>query len=253
MSIRHLIAVATLVAAIPAFTAAQKPAAKAGAQKPVASPADGVLASIDAKFDAYDRLQKQVWGFAEVGFQETASSAALRAALEQAGFTVKAGVADEPTAFLASYGSGKPIIGFMAEFDALPSLSQAAVPERKPLVAGGAGHGCGHNLLGVGAVAAGIAMKEWLASTGRPGTVRVYGTPAEEGGGGKVYQVRAGLFSDTDVVLDWHPDDGNSARPRTMLANISAKFRFKGVAATPRPIPSAAGRRWTRWRRWTAW
>jgi len=201
------------------------------AQAPRTPSADVVLGGIEARFEAYDRLQKQIWGFAEVGFQETKSSAALRAVLEGAGFTVKAGIADEPTAFLATYGSGRPVVGLMAEFDALPSLSQAAEPERKPLVVNGPGHGCGHNLLGVGAVAAGIAIKDWLAATGRPGTIRVYGTPAEEGGGGKVYQVRAGLFSDADVVLDWHPGDRNSARPRTMLANISAKFRFRGTSS----------------------
>jgi aminobenzoyl-glutamate utilization protein B len=198
---------------------------------------DRMIAAIDARFEAYDRLQKRIWGFAEVGFQEKESSAALRAALAEAGFDIREGIADEPTAFLASFGSGKPVVAVLAEYDALPGLSQAAVPERKPLVEGGAGHGCGHQLLGVGAVAAGIAVKDWLVATGRPGTIRVYGTPAEEGGGGKVYQARDGFYADVDIVLHWHPGDRNTARAYTTLANISAKFRFHGVSSHAAAAP----------------
>jgi aminobenzoyl-glutamate utilization protein B len=191
-----------------------------------------LIDAVDKRFDTYDALQKQIWALAEVGYQEEKSSRLLQSYLAANGFDVRAGVADEPTSFVASYGSGKPVIAFLAEFDALPGLSQQAVPEKKPVLAGAPGHGCGHNLLGVGAVAAAVAVKDWLASEKRTGTVRVHGTPAEEGGAGKVYQVRAGLFDAVDVVIDWHPGDRNEARARSSLANISAKFRFHGISTS---------------------
>src|SRR5690606_1582141 len=137
----------------------------------------------------------------------------------------------------ASYGRGEPVIGILAEFDALPGLSQDTVPERKPLAQLGPGHACGHHLFGTASVAAAIAVKDWLARTGRPGTVRVYGTPAEEGGGGKVYMVRAGLFADVDAVLHWHPGAANDASPSTNRANMSGKFRFHGVSAHASAAP----------------
>ena len=136
-----------------------------------------------------------------------------------------------PTAFVASYGSGGPIIGILAEYDALPGISQDAVPERAPIIEGGAGHACGHHLFGAGSVAAAIAVKEWLDESGHAGTIRLYGTPAEEGGAGKVYMVRDGLFDDVDVALHWHPSSQNSARAGRSLANKSAKFRFSGYSA----------------------
>jgi aminobenzoyl-glutamate utilization protein B len=174
-------------------------------------------------------VAKQIWRFAEVGYQEAKSSALLQEELRQAGFRVEAGVAEMPTAFVATVGAGTPVVAILAEFDALPGLSQDAVPERKPLVAEGAGHACGHHLFGTASTAAAIAVKQWLA--GRRGTLRVYGTPAEEGGAGKVYMVRAALFRDVDVVLQWHPGDANDASPASTLANKSAKFRFRGVSA----------------------
>jgi aminobenzoyl-glutamate utilization protein B len=179
----------------------------------------------------YDGLQKQIWGFAEVGYVEEKSSALLQSQLTAAGFSVQKGVADEPTAFVASYGTGKPVIAILAEFDALPGMSQEAIPERKPIVANAPGHACGHQLFGVGSVAAGIAVKEWLAAGNHPGTIRVYGTPAEEGGSGKVYMVRAGLFDDVDVVIHWHPLDRNQVPLESSFATTSAKFRFHGLAA----------------------
>jgi aminobenzoyl-glutamate utilization protein B len=197
---------------------------------------DAIVQSIESKRSAYADVAKQIWTFAEVGYQEQKSSALLQAQLKAAGFDVKAGVAEIPTAFTAAYGSGKPVIGIVGEFDALPGLSQDASPARKPLVTDGAGHGCGHNLLGTGALAAAIAVKEWLAS-GHPGTVRYYGTPAEEGGSGKVYMVRAGLFSDVDAVVAWHPGDRNEASPASSLANITGKFRFRGVSAHAAAAP----------------
>ena len=190
-----------------------------------------ITASIDAKFDTYRNVANQIWEFAEVGYQETRSSALLQSELTRAGFKVQAGVAGMPTAFVAEYGSGKPVIGILAEFDALPGLAQTATPERSPIAGKIAGHACGHHLFGTASVAAGIAVKEWLQHTGRSGTIRVYGTPAEEGGGGKIYLVRAGLFKDADVVLDWHPGSVNDASPGSSLANKSGKFRFRGVSA----------------------
>jgi aminobenzoyl-glutamate utilization protein B len=198
-------------------------------QSPAAASAD-LLQRIDARRDAYADVAKQIWAFAEVGFQETKSSALLQQQLRAAGFSVRAGVADMPTAFVASYGSGKPVIAIIGEFDALPGLSQEPAPRRSAIVSEGAGHGCGHNLLGTAALAAAAGIKDWL-SAGHAGTVRYYGTPAEEGGSGKVYMVRAGLFNDVDAVVTWHPGDSNDASPASTLANITAKFRFHGVAA----------------------
>ena len=136
-----------------------------------------------------------------------------------------------PTAFVASAGHGRPVIAFLAEYDALPGLSQQAVPGRRPVVVGDPGHACGHHLFGTASVAAAVAVREWLAASKTAGTVRVYGTPAEEGGAGKVYMVREKLFDDVDVAFHWHPSDRNDASPATSLANRSAKFRFHGVSS----------------------
>jgi aminobenzoyl-glutamate utilization protein B len=190
-----------------------------------------MLRSLEAKAPTYAGVAKQIWGFAEVGYQETKSSALLQEQLRAAGFNVEAGVADIPTAFVATWGSGQPVIGILGEFDALPGLSQDAVPSPKPLIAGGPGHGCGHHLFGTASVAAAVAVKEWLIATGRGGTIRFFGTPAEEGGGAKVYMIRAGLFRDVDAVISWHPGDANQVAKATTLANFSAKFRFRGVSA----------------------
>jgi aminobenzoyl-glutamate utilization protein B len=211
----------------------------AGIAAPLAAQRDAtaVLASLDAKAPAYAGIAQQIWGFAEVGYQEVKSSALLQGQLRAAGFTVQAGVAEIPTAFVATWGSGKPVIAIMGEFDALPGLSQEAVPTPKPLVAGGAGHGCGHHLFGTAATAAAIAVKDWLAATGGKGTIQFLGTPAEEGGGGKVYMIRAGLFRDVDAAVTWHPGDLNQVSRSTSLANISAKFRFRGLSAHAAAAP----------------
>jgi aminobenzoyl-glutamate utilization protein B len=193
--------------------------------------------AIESRRADYTDVAMQIWKFAELGYLETKSSTLLQQKLTAAGFTVKAGVADIPTAFVASYGSGKPVIAFIGEFDALPGLSQAPVPERKPIQDGAAGHGCGHNLLGTGSMAAAIAVKDWLAASGHAGTVRFYGTPAEEGGGAKGYMVRAGLFDDVDAAVSWHPGQANDASPSSNLAVVSAKFRFHGIAAHAAAAP----------------
>ncbi len=186
---------------------------------------------VDLHGPEYVQTSKTIWGYAELGYHEEKSSALLQSELKQAGFSVQSGVAEEPTAFIASYGQGKPVIAILGEFDALPGLSQAAVPDRSPLEAAMPGHGCGHNLLGSGAALAAVALKEYMEKNRVDGTLRFYGTPAEEGGSGKVYMVRAGLFRDVDVVLHWHPGDRNEVNNGGMLAVTDAKFLFHGVAA----------------------
>ena len=190
-----------------------------------------LIAALDAKSTHYGDLSRKIWEYSEVGYKETKSAAAHVAELKAAGFEVQEGVAGIPTAFVASWGSGKPIIGIMAEYDALPGLSQFDTPEKKARVDGDPGHGCGHNLLGAASVAAAITAKEELAARKLPGTIRLYGTPAEEGGGAKIYIGRAGLIKDLDVMLSWHPGDRNQADAGSSLANIAAKFRFRGLAA----------------------
>lgn len=197
----------------------------------LAQPEVKVLRNIDAHVADYEAAAMKIWNFAELGYQEYKSTALLQEMLKKAGFTVAPGVAGMPTSFIAEYGSGKPIIGILGEFDALPGLSQAALPEEKVLIDGAPGHACGHHLFGVGSAAAAIAVADWLKQNHRQGTIRYYGTPAEEGGGGKTYMVKAGLFNDVDAVLHWHPSNGNSADAISSLANISAKFRFHGVGS----------------------
>jgi len=190
-----------------------------------------VIKSIDSGYSSYAAIANNIWQFAEVGFQETKSSALLQETLVQAGFKIEKGVAGMPTAFVASYGSGKPVIGILGEFDALPGVSQDAVPELKKVEGRSAGHACGHHLFGTASAAAAIAVKDWLIANRKAGTIRFYGTPAEEGGSGKVYMVREGLFNDVDVVFHWHPGAQNNASAGSSLANKNGKFRFTGIAA----------------------
>ena len=154
----------------------------------------------------------------------------LQSTLEEAGFTIEKGVAGIPTAFVATYGSGSPVIGIMGEYDALPGISQSAVPYKTPSETS-SGHACGHHLFGTASSAAAIAVKEHLAEKGKGGTIVFFGCPAEEGGSGKVYMTRAGLFDAVDVMLHWHPSSINAANPANALANKSAKFRFYGTSA----------------------
>ena len=198
---------------------------------------ESVAAHVEANAASYGTVAQRIWDLAEVGYQETESSGLLQAQLTNAGFDVEAGVAGMPTAFVASFGEGSPVIGILAEFDALPGITQGRSAERQMLPSMAAGHACGHHLFGAGSVAAALAVKEWLAASGTPGTIRVYGTPAEEGGAGKVYMVRGGLFGDVDAVLHWHPSGVNSANPSASLANKSAKFRFRGVSAHAASAP----------------
>ena len=190
-----------------------------------------VLKLVNQNAAHWQQVSKQIWDYAELGYHETKSSALLQEQLKAAGFRIQAGVADEPTAFIASFGDGKPVVAILGEFDALPGLSQQAVPTRDPVNAGAPGHGCGHNLLGAGAALAAVALKQYMEANHVAGTLRYYGTPAEEGGSGKVYMVREGAFKDADVVLHWHPGDDNSVANGGQLAMVSAKFNFHGVAA----------------------
>lgn len=190
-----------------------------------------VMKLVDDSSANWKQVSRQIWGFAELGYHEEKSSRLLQSQLKAAGFDVESGVADEPTGFIASYGQGKPVIAILGEFDALPGLSQQAVPERDPVTAGAPGHGCGHNLLGAGAALAAVAVKQYMQANHIRGTLRYYGTPAEESGDGKVYMVRAGVFKDVDVVLHWHPGDSNVVADGGELAITTARFTFHGIAA----------------------
>jgi aminobenzoyl-glutamate utilization protein B len=201
------------------------------------APHQQLLELVDQHAAHFSTTSKTIWDYAELGYQEEKSSTLLQRELQSAGFRVQSGVAGEPTAFVASFGQGQPVIGIMGEFDALPGLSQAATPNRSPVVADGPGHACGHNLLGSGAALAAVALREYMERNHVAGTLRYYGTPAEEGGDGKVYMIRAGLFRDVDVVLHWHPGDENYVFNGGMLAINSARFLFHGVAAHAAAAP----------------
>jgi aminobenzoyl-glutamate utilization protein B len=197
----------------------------------IAAMKKATLEQLDTRQPEYEKIAKSIWELAEVGYKEKKSSALLQELLRKEGFQIQTGVAGMPTAFIASYGSGSPVIALLAEYDALPGLAQQEVPEKKPITGQDAGHGCGHNLFGTASAAAAISLKQWMSSGQLKGTIRVYGCPAEEGGSGKVYLVRDGYFKDVDIALHWHPKDKNFVTMGTRLANTSAKFRFYGTAA----------------------
>jgi aminobenzoyl-glutamate utilization protein B len=214
-----------------------------GAEPPSPAKRDA-LASVERQRASLIELSDQVWQFAETALRETRSAALLADHAEQHGFRVTRGVAGMPTAFVAEFGSGAPIIGILGEYDALPGISQKVQPTREPLTEGAAGHGCGHNLFGAASLGAAIAVKELLAAGKLKGTVRFYGTPAEESVGGKVYLARDGIFKDVDVVLAWHPGDRTRADARSTQAIIDFIVEFRGrtahAAADPWNARSAA-------------
>lgn len=187
--------------------------------------------NIQSNYESYKKVALDIWNFAESGFKENKSSTLLQNTLRENGFTVEAGVAGMPTAFVASYGTGKPVIALLAEFDALPGLSQDSTSSKSPISNKINGHACGHHLFGAGSVASAIAIKTLLKDGKIKGTIKVFGSPAEEGGGGKVYMVREGLFNDVDVALHWHPGSRNAVTFSSALAYKSAKFRFHGLSA----------------------
>lgn len=190
-----------------------------------------ILKSVEKHEKELIVLSDKIWSYSETALKEYQSSKVLADYAEAQGFKVERGVAGLPTAFIASYGSGKPIIGVLGEFDALPGLSQKAQPTREPLVDGAPGQGCGHNLFGAGSLGAALAIKELIQEGKLKGTIRFYGTPAEEDLAGKVYMARAGLFDDLDVSLDWHPDYENRAGVQSSQAVTDYLITFKGKSA----------------------
>ena len=187
---------------------------------------------IESNHSMFTHLSNEVWGYAELGYKEFESSKTLEDALEEAGFKLERGVAEIPTAFVASYGNAaEPVIGILGEFDALPGLSQDCVPYRNPLASGAPGHGCGHNLLGVAGLAAVMAVKQAMDAGEVKGTIRYYGCPAEEGGAGKAFMANAGVFNDADICLTWHPDTFNGTLYANFLANYRVTFKFHGKTA----------------------
>ena len=187
--------------------------------------------SIQSGYETYKEIALNIWDFAELGFKENKSSALLQNTLKENGFAIETGIAGMPTAFVASYGSGSPVIAILAEYDALPGISQDKSPAKTAIANKNSAHACGHHLFGTGSVAAAIALKKMLEAGKIKGTIKVFGCPAEEGGSGKVYMVREGLFRNVDVVLHWHAWDNNQVMNTSALANKSAKFRFHGVAS----------------------
>jgi aminobenzoyl-glutamate utilization protein B len=220
---KHVITVFCLVL-LPWAVASAQTAAPSAAKVAATESIDGHRAEL---IDLAD----QVWAFAETALRETRSAALLADYAESKGFRVERGVAQMPTAFVATYGSGRPIIGIMGEYDALPGISQKPQPTQEPYEDGAPGHGCGHNLFGAASLGAAVAVKELIAAGELEGTVRFYGTPAEESIGGKVYMVRAGLFDDLDAVLAWHPSDEIEADTTSSQAMAETRIEFRGRTA----------------------
>ncbi|WP_413377990.1 amidohydrolase [Alkalihalobacillus sp. 1P02AB] len=188
--------------------------------------------------ELFEQAAERIWGYAELRFEETESSKLLSGILEREGFAVEKGIAGIETAFVASFGSEKPVISFLGEFDALSDLSQqAGITEEKPIVAGGTGHGCGHHLLGTASLAAALALKAYMKDHGLGGTVRFYGCPGEEGGSGKTFMAKEGVFADIDSAITWHPGTYNAVWTMETLANIQASFTFKGKASHAASAP----------------
>lgn len=196
------------------------------------------LDNINAKREYLGSLSDQIWDNPETLFEEFKSAEILCTALEQAGFQVERNLANIATAFSGKWGSGHPVIGFLGEFDALPNLSQEAnVAVKKPVVKGGAGHGCGHNLLGVGTLGAAMAVRQYLLENQLPGTVIFFGCPGEEGGSGKTFMARAGVFDDVDCALAWHPGAINGTDLNSSTANYQVIYRFHGISAHAGIVP----------------
>jgi aminobenzoyl-glutamate utilization protein B len=199
--------------------------------KKISANKQSVIQSVDKNQSDYTKMSDAVWAYAETALKEHKSAKLLADYAEQKGFRVKRGVAGMPTAFVAEYGSGKPVLGIMGEYDALPGISQKAQPNKEPLETGAAGHGCGHNLFGVASLGAAIAVKDLIQQGKLKGTIRFYGTPAEESVGGKIYMAREGLFNDLDACMDWHPDTEIAANNQSSQALIDFIVEFKGKAA----------------------
>ena len=215
-----------VIAALAILIAPLSPAASIDLSKK-----ERAVAVIDDRASDLIDLSDRIWALAETALRETRSSALLADYAERQGFEVARGVAGMPTAFVATYGKGRPIIGVLGEYDALPGISQKAVASKEPLEAGAGGHGCGHNLFGAASLGAALAVKELIAAGDLEGTVRFYGTPAEEAVGGKVYMARDGLFDDLDIALAWHPDTKTRADTQGSQAILDLTVEFRGKAA----------------------
>ena len=199
---------------------------------------DRICQIVDQKQDRFIELSDAVWSVPETGLKEYKSSKLLMDALEEEGFQIERNVDDISTAFIATYGSGKPVIGLLAEFDALPGLSQkAGSTSHEPLVEGGPGHGCGHNALGAGVVGAAVAVKDYLKEHPQRGTVKVFGCPGEEDGWSKMFLARDGYFKEVDAAFTWHPGHGNFVQGFSFTANICAYFEFVGKSAHAAAAP----------------
>ena len=191
-----------------------------------------IINSINDNKTQYEESALKIWGWAELGYQEYKSAKELQDLLKNEGFSLEIGIANIPTAFVATYKNGDgPVIGILGEYDALPGLSQTNEPKKKLRDGVSSGHACGHNLFGVASAASSIAIKKWMEKTNTKGTIKFFGCPAEEGGSGKVYMVREGYFENVDIVLNWHPSNSNGASAGSSLANKTGKFRFSGVSA----------------------
>jgi len=191
-----------------------------------------VLEMLEAETENFCGFSDAVWDNPETAFSESRSAEILIAALKQYGFEVTEKVAGIDTAFSGRFGSGKPVIGFLGEFDALSGLSQkSGISTKDPIAAGEPGHGCGHNLLGVGALAAAVGVKRYIEETGCSGTVIFYGCPGEEGGSGKAFMARDGVFDELDCAVTWHPWDTNRASNESSLANYQVAYKFKGISS----------------------
>jgi aminobenzoyl-glutamate utilization protein B len=214
------------------LTIVAAPLAGTAAEEPSLTPAElTAVAHVDEISGQLKQVNASIWKLAEVGLQEKKSSALLIKHLSDAGFEVESDIAGMPTAFVASYGSGKPVIGILAEYDALPGMSQKVSAVREPLREGAPGHACGHSGLGTGALGAALAVKRAMDEHKLPGTIRLYGTPAEETVIGKVYMTLENVFDDLDVCLHWHPSSRNEAWASSSKALVSAKFTFRGTPA----------------------
>lgn len=199
---------------------------------------DKVKAYLEEKASLIEEINEKIWHYAEVGLEETKSASLYKTLLEKEDFHFESGVAGMPTAFIATYGEGKPVIGILAEYDALPQLSQAAgTPEHSPIEIGGHGHGCGHNSLGAGAFGAALAVKEFIKENNASGTVKLFGCPSEEKDNGKTFMAREGYFDDVDCAFTWHPGDRNLTMGIRTLANISVIFSFEGKTAHAAAAP----------------
>lgn len=190
-----------------------------------------IVESVEQHQDELIRISDEIWAAAEIAFQETKSAKALSDYAEANGFTVERGVAGMPTAFVATYGSGSPVIGILGEYDALPGLSQNTVPTKDPMVEGAPGHGCGHNMFGTASLGAAIAAKELMEQGKLKGTIKFFGCPAEEKYFGKVWMVREGVFDGVDAMLDWHPGAATKVSVQTGLALVDFIVEFTGQAA----------------------